>query len=297
MPIVNQKRLCLIILKSTDMMKKPDLADYDLDKLKIEFYKAFYKQIELFSNRIYYTIIIILALYFDYRAIQVMMQRMNPDSFYQIFLLIAGSIIYAIVFAFLIFLISSIVQLILPIEIEKILYLIPKLKNEKVLADDYYKRHQRFIADIERFEELKRLEKQELEKLRIQEERHQRQLERNFWIKLTGFEFEKEVASLFREIGFKVQLTKSTGDGGVDMFLFDNSGKIVVQCKNHNNKISPGAVRDLYGTCISEKAIKAIMICSGGYSDATWKFAMGKPIVLLDVHDLIRMRKTGIYSF
>jgi hypothetical protein len=69
------------------MMKKPDLADYDLDKLKIEFYKAFYKQIELFSNRIYYTIIIILALYFDYRAIQVMMQRMNPDSFYQIFLL------------------------------------------------------------------------------------------------------------------------------------------------------------------------------------------------------------------
>jgi HJR/Mrr/RecB family endonuclease len=272
------------------MTKPPDLADYNLDKSKINYYIDFYKKFESYSNRVNYTIIIILALYFDYRIIQ----RMNPDNAYEVFLLIVGFIIYALVLSFLIFLIFSILQIFLPIE--RVLYLIPKLKNEKVLADAYSQRHQKYIADIKKFDEIKRQENQELEKLRIQEERRQRQLEINYWTRLSGFEYEKEVAILFREIGYKVHLTKSTGDGGIDLLLYDGSGKVVVQCKNHNKRISPGAVRDLYGTCISEKASKAIMICSGGFSDATRKFALGKPIDLLDVHDLIRIRKTGFYD-
>jgi hypothetical protein len=272
------------------MKKRPELADYNLDKSKINYYIAFYKKVESNSNKITISLIVILAVYFDCKI----MQKVNPVSDYEIILAIGGFLIYGAVIAVVTLLFFWIVQIFFPIE--RVLYLIPKLKKEKVLADAYSQRHQKYIADVKKFDEIKRQEIQELEKLRIQEERRQRQLEINYWTRLSGFEYEKEVAILFREIGYKVHLTKSTGDGGIDLLLYDGSGKVVVQCKNHNKRISPGAVRDLYGTCISEKASKAIMICSGGFSDATRKFAMGKPIDLLDVHDLIRIRKTGFYG-
>ena len=50
------------------MIKQPNLADYNLDKSKIEFYEAFYKKIESYSSRMSYSLIIILAVYLDYKG-------------------------------------------------------------------------------------------------------------------------------------------------------------------------------------------------------------------------------------
>ena len=42
---------------------------------------------------------------------------------------------------------------------------------------------------------------------------------RNYWIQMNGFQFEKEVASLFRNYGYDATVTSATADGGVDIIL------------------------------------------------------------------------------
>ena len=42
-----------------------------------------------------------------------------------------------------------------------------------------------------------------------------------FWadVQKDGFAFEREIANLYRTLGFQVELTKGTGEGGVDLIL------------------------------------------------------------------------------
>jgi hypothetical protein len=47
---------------------------------------------------------------------------------------------------------------------------------------------------------------------------------REFWLGLDGISFEQQVSQLFKQLGKAVELTKASGDGGVDIFLRDDSG-------------------------------------------------------------------------
>jgi len=67
----------------------------------------------------------------------------------------------------------------------------------------------------------------------------------DYWRSLSGHQFEYELARLFGQIGFSVEMTPHTGDGGVDLILTDGSGTTVVQCKAHNKKIPIGTAREL----------------------------------------------------
>jgi hypothetical protein len=69
-----------------------------------------------------------------------------------------------------------------------------------------------------------------------------------WWSTLGPRDFEKELASLLRRRGLKVQWTGRAGDEGVDLRIDDTKGSIIIQCKAHAKPIGPAAVGDLYGT-------------------------------------------------
>lgn len=80
-----------------------------------------------------------------------------------------------------------------------------------------------------------------------------------FWRSLSGYEFERELGNLFEQMGYKVQHTPKTGDGGVDLILSGKSGKTVVQCKAHNKKIGVGTARELTAVLRDFGAQQAIL--------------------------------------
>lgn len=110
-------------------------------------------------------------------------------------------------------------------------------------------------------------------------------------------DFEHLVRELFEQEfakdGGEVKVTRASRDGGVDAVAFDpdplRGGKIVIQAKRYTNIVGVSAVRDLYGTLLNEGANKGILVTTSNYGPDAYKFAKGKPLVLLDGNNLLHL--------
>ena len=104
---------------------------------------------------------------------------------------------------------------------------------------------------------------------------------------LSGVEFESLCASLVAGLGFQVELTKASGDGGIDIIALNSSplfrGKYIIQCKRYIGTVGEPILRDLYGVVMSERANKGILMTTGTFTRSAIAFAEGKPIELIDI--------------
>lgn len=92
---------------------------------------------------------------------------------------------------------------------------------------------------------------------------------------LTPREFEKLLADLLRDMGWDVELTKQTRDGGSDILAYLNTGigrlLCLVEAKHYreDRKIGVDLVRTLYGTLCDAQANSAMLVTSSSFtSDA-----------------------------
>lgn len=102
---------------------------------------------------------------------------------------------------------------------------------------------------------------------------------------MDGHLFENLITELLRKMGFVVEQTKKTGDGGIDMNAYSDkpiiSGRYIIQCKRFSTPISEPIIRDLYGVMTAEKANKGILITNSTFTSASIAFAENKPIELI----------------
>lgn len=103
---------------------------------------------------------------------------------------------------------------------------------------------------------------------------------------LSGVEFEMVCKKLLENMGFAVETTKTSGDGGIDLIAYNSqtllSGKYIIQCKRYTGSVGEPIIRDLYGVVTSERANKGILMTSGVFTKQAQIFADGKPIELID---------------
>lgn len=130
--------------------------------------------------------------------------------------------------------------------------------------------------------ENKRKEKEK--KKRLEELRN-----RNYWLNQSGFEFEENISEMFDKLGYKNELTKGTGDKGVDIFLNNDT---IVQCKATQSKVSPSVVRDLIGTMTYHNYEKGIIISTGGFSVGCKAYIKNFDIELWDLEKIISVSTT-----
>ncbi len=86
------------------------------------------------------------------------------------------------------------------------------------------------------------------------------------WASLSGIEFERLIAALLNSMGLAAEMTKATGDGGVDIeAILDRpivGGRYLFQCKRFapNTLVGSPTVREFYGALVADrKALKGIL--------------------------------------
>lgn len=112
---------------------------------------------------------------------------------------------------------------------------------------------------------------------------------KEFWRALSGPEFERALAGLFVQLGYRADLTPASGDSGIDIYLAKDGRRIIVQCKAHAAPVGPAVVRELYGTLTHHGADEAILASVGGFTQGVFDFVRGKPIQLLDLEGIVEM--------
>lgn len=104
-----------------------------------------------------------------------------------------------------------------------------------------------------------------------------------------GLNLEHKAAELFSAMGFNVRKTSTSGDGGVDLYLWKDDpitgGLYIVQCKNYEGSIGQPAIRDFLGTVIHENAIQGIFLTTSNFTKAALEFAQDKHIRLISGHE------------
>lgn len=114
--------------------------------------------------------------------------------------------------------------------------------------------------------------------------------ERQWWWTLDGWQFEQEVANVFRINGYNAKVTKGSGDGGVDIILKKDGRTSIVQCKHYQNPVPPEPIRALWGCKDDFGADEVILVASSGITDMGARFVQNKPnFKVLNLDDIIIM--------
>ena len=104
---------------------------------------------------------------------------------------------------------------------------------------------------------------------------------------MTPGEFEELVARLYGRMGFDVDLTQYSRDGGVDLYArrTNEAGveEIAVQCKYYSGAVGVAEARALYGVVSAEQRLaRGVLVTSGSFSDGCRSFVEGKRLDLID---------------
>ena len=104
---------------------------------------------------------------------------------------------------------------------------------------------------------------------------------------LSGVEFEKLITSMLGRMGFRAEMTRATGDGGIDIVAYLDKpivgGRYLIQCKRFAGPVGAPIVREFYGAVQAErKAAKGILITTSGFTDQAREFAENLHIELID---------------
>ena len=112
---------------------------------------------------------------------------------------------------------------------------------------------------------------------------------------LSGIDFEKLISVLLTRMGFQAEMTKTTGDGGIDIIAtLDKSivgGRYLFQCKRFapDNLVGAPTVRDFYGAVTADRAVKGILITTSDFTVQAREFAQRVGVELIDAAQLQRL--------
>lgn len=109
--------------------------------------------------------------------------------------------------------------------------------------------------------------------------------------KMNGVEFEHWTADLFRQAGFRVEVTQASGDHGVDLWAHTGADLVAVQCKRWADTVGEPIIRDLYGAVAAANAKAGYLITTGTFSTQAQQFAEGKMLFLVGLDQLMEAVK------
>lgn len=115
------------------------------------------------------------------------------------------------------------------------------------------------------------------------------------YTKFSGYDFEDYISKLLTSMGFVVEQTTYSNDGGIDIIaVYEKpifSGKYIIQCKNWQGNVGAPEIRDLFGVVMDQRANKGILITPSDFTEQAYAFAKGKNIELINGRGLKELSK------
>lgn len=106
--------------------------------------------------------------------------------------------------------------------------------------------------------------------------------------KLTGFQFEKFIGEFLTDIGFiNIEITKKSGDFGVDVIAFLKDEKWVIQAKRWNKPVNLKAVQEVFTGKTFYCANHCMVISNQNFTNATIQLAKKCECKLVNRQDLM----------
>jgi restriction system protein len=108
---------------------------------------------------------------------------------------------------------------------------------------------------------------------------------------LSWQQIEQLVGEAYRRRGYRVEETGQGGaDGGIDVLLTRDGATTLVQCKHwRSRQVGVSVVREMFGLMQHHHAAEGKIVCTGVFSADCFRFAVGKPIELIDGDGLYRL--------
>ena len=107
--------------------------------------------------------------------------------------------------------------------------------------------------------------------------------------KMTGIEFEEYLGTLFKNQGYHVTYTPTTGDYGADLILKKDKEVIVVQAKRYNQTVGVKAVQEVIPALMMYKATAAWVITNSTYTKQALTLAKSNHVRMIGRDELIKM--------
>ncbi len=99
---------------------------------------------------------------------------------------------------------------------------------------------------------------------------------------MTGYEFENFIAELFSKTGYETEVTKASGDQGIDVIVSKNGVKIGVQTKCYSGTVGNRAIQEAVAGKNFYRLDKAMVVTNSYFTESAQQLARANSIVLWD---------------
>lgn len=156
--------------------------------------------------------------------------------------------------------------------------------------------YSKFIEERDNVKNIKKRHDLEKEKYRylnndFRKEEQIREDKNDFENIVSGEEFELYLKKLYIKLGYRVELTKTTGDQGADLILYKDGLKIVVQAKFYSSPVGNKAVQEVVGAIKFYDADYGIVVTNNLFTKSAIELADANNIELIDKFKLDELRE------
>jgi len=109
---------------------------------------------------------------------------------------------------------------------------------------------------------------------------------------MAGVDFEHYVAAVLRGVGYTVEVTKASGDFGVDLIATKNDVRTAVQCKRQARAVDGSAIQQVVAGAAVHNCTATMVVSNHRYTPAAGCLAEAHGCVLIDRVRLARMARS-----
>ncbi len=106
---------------------------------------------------------------------------------------------------------------------------------------------------------------------------------------MSGPEFEHYIGDLFACLGFDVEVTKGSGDYGVDVICEKGGERIAIQAKRHSQKVNLKAVQEVVAGMKIHRCNKSMVVTTSYFSPSALRLASHNNCELVNRDQLVRL--------
>jgi HJR/Mrr/RecB family endonuclease len=158
-------------------------------------------------------------------------------------------------------------------------------RNSSLCSQCIYEQHERDrLAEIKRkSDELKMNEIARLKRANAQKIK--------YLYSLSPQDFEDVIATAFRNLGYHVEQTPYSNDGGKDAIAWKDNKKYLIECKRYANDhpIGRPLLQKFFAAMVEEKAVRGFYVTTGTFASTAHEYAKETNMELINSTKLAKM--------